>query len=77
MKWYRDGALLLLTRTSYDAAGRRVREDQFNDHDALIGRESWTYDSLGDEVSHRTENLDSNEWVEERYTYTALMKCRR
>jgi len=76
-EWVRDGSLLLRTKTRYDAAGRRVLEEQLNSEGALVGRESWTYDSHGEEASHRTESMESNDWVEERYTYTAPMKCPR
>lgn len=73
---YRDGSLLLRTRVSYDSSGRRVGEEHTNDKGDIVGRESWTYDSFGDEASHRTESFESKGWVEERYSYTASMKCR-
>lgn len=76
-EWVRDGSLLLHTRTSYDAAGRKLIEEQLDSEGALVGRESWTYDEHGEEASHRTESLESREWIEERYTYTAPMKCSR
>jgi YD repeat-containing protein len=76
-EWVRDGSLLLRTRTSYDAAGRKLLEEQLDREGSLVGRESWTYDSHGEEASHRTESLESREWIEERYTYTAPMKCAR
>ncbi len=76
-QWYRDGALLSRIRTSYDATGRRAREEQFNAAGALVGWEAWTYDALGEEASHRTESVERASWVEERYGYTAPMKCRR
>lgn len=74
--WYRDGALLLRTRVRYDASGRRVSEERTDDKDEVVGRDSWTYDSFGDEASHRMDNLEDNEWAEERYAYTALARCR-
>lgn len=71
----RDGELVVRTRTSYDAAGRRLGEEHTGAEGKVTSRDSWTYDANGEAATHRTELLESKGWNEERFSYTEPLRC--
>lgn len=65
----RDGVLVLDTRVSYDAAGRRLAEDYRDAKGVLTGRRTWTYNADGDVLSDQVDDLDEGSWIRDTYLY--------
>jgi len=66
---FRDGVLVLDTRVSYDATGRRVAENYRDAKGVLTGRRVWTYNADGDVLSDQVDDLDEGSWIRDTYVY--------
>jgi YD repeat-containing protein len=66
-----DGSLQLVTRVSYDSAGRRIAEEYRNAAGTLTGDRVFTYDSEGNVSTDQTDDLVEHRWTRNSYFYDA------
>jgi YD repeat-containing protein len=70
----RDGSVVLTTRVTHDAKGRRIAEEYRDGQGTLTGRRAWSY--AGDDVvSDQIDNVIEGSWVRTTYTYDDSRRC--